>query len=72
MRSCQASAYGQWLQVKTTTAGPSSECSSPAVSGSVKSGAGSPMPRLTAALLLIASRRSSGSGSGEMRPSRVR
>ena len=52
-RSCQASAYGQWLQVKTTTvAGASAGASAvgvPAVSGRVKSGTGSPGSSVTAA-----------------------
>src|SRR3954447_25329299 len=45
MRSCHARAYGQWLQVKTTSVAraPPGECSVPSVSGSVKVGASVPM-----------------------------
>src|SRR4051812_45786813 len=44
-RSCQASAYGQWLQVKITAVGrPSaSACSLPSVAGRERAGASSPM-----------------------------
>src|SRR5919109_5063753 len=44
MRSCHASAYGQWLQVKTTavTPSPRSLCSRPSVSGRARSGSASP------------------------------
>ena len=48
MRSCHASAYGQWLQVKTTSVAracsdPPTPCSAPSVSGSVNVGAWVPM-----------------------------
>jgi hypothetical protein len=48
MRSCRASAYEQWLQVKTTSVvgPPASEWVTPSVSGSEKLGASMPSARL--------------------------
>src|SRR6476469_4814357 len=46
MRSCQASAYGQWLQVNTTTVGPPPSADDqvvPSVSGRSNFGALSPI-----------------------------
>src|SRR6476659_8565912 len=49
MRSCHASAYGQWLQVNTITVAPSplgADQDAPSVSGSSNSGALSPIATL--------------------------
>src|SRR5258708_1986757 len=45
MRSCHANAYGQWLQVNTTTVAgaPPGSCIAPSVSGRASVGARSPI-----------------------------
>src|SRR5438128_8577917 len=59
MRSCHASAYGQWLHVNTTTVAdaPSGVWMAPLVSGSANAGAGSPIAGMSAPFTRRAERR---------------